>query len=245
MKLTLNTLFLAVLAFLAGAGFMRWWDVSHGIKEAAQLQALFQAEQNTDAVLDVNLQNARLADGVADTENPAQQVQQGSALPSQLSPIHLEGISEVYGKSSGPVAEGENLPAPQTVKSPVDLGGVQGQVPADTDNARQAQQATNLTMIEAPVKARVISSLDAYKAFKQTARGSYPAADFNAEQVVVLESQSNLPDKVFEIAKVAQNGENIVIFYRVNVFGLDKKTNTHSAVKTSKTDLPVVLKQVL
>ena len=37
----------------------------------------------------------------------------------------------------------------------------------------------------------------------------------------------------------------ILVTYRVNVFGLDKKINTHSAVRIAKRDLPIELKQVL
>jgi hypothetical protein len=35
------------------------------------------------------------------------------------------------------------------------------------------------------------------------------------------------------------------VINRVNIFGLDQKTNTHSAVRIDKRDLPVELKQVL
>ena len=100
-------------------------------------------------------------------------------------------------------------------------------------------------MIEVPVKARVISTIEQYKEFKRAARGSYPTTDFETEQVVVLESQSNFPDKVFEVAGVQESADKVVVFYRVNVFGLDQKTNTHSVVKIPKTALPVELKQVL
>ena len=241
MKINLTTLFLFVLAVVAGAGLMRWWDVSHGIKEAAQMQAIFEAQPNTDSVLDVNLQAAQLAEGVAEKEAAPSGPQKGSDLPTQLSPINLEGVSEVYAYKK-PEAKNELAEelASKQAPAPVDLSGVSGQVPAATDNAQQAMPS-NITMIEVPVKARVIATGADYKQFKQTARGSYPAADFDTEQVVVLESQSNLPDKVFEIADVRQ----MVVLYRVNVFGLDEKTNTHSAAKMPKTDLPVVLKQVL
>ena len=77
------------------------------------------------------------------------------------------------------------------------------------------------------------------------ARGKYPTADFSKDYVVVLESNSNLPDKVFEIQDVQEENGKMVIIYRVNIFGLDQKTNTHSAVRIEKRDLPIELKQVL
>ena len=111
--------------------------------------------------------------------------------------------------------------------------------------AQRAADGTSITMIEAPVAVKRIKTLDDYKAFKRTALGSYPVADFAKEEVVVLESQSNLPDKVFEIVSVEPDGDNLKLSYRVNVFGLDKKTNTHSAQKINKTKANIILEQVL
>ena len=100
-------------------------------------------------------------------------------------------------------------------------------------------------MINAPVKARVIKSTADYKKFKQSARGEYPQVDFNKQMVVVLESDSNLPDKVFEIDDVQTQDGHLLVLYRVNIFGLDKKINTHSAKAVQKSVLPLTLKQVL
>ena len=111
--------------------------------------------------------------------------------------------------------------------------------------AQRAADGSNLTLIEAPVGVKRIKTLDEYKAFKTQARGSYPTADFAKEEVVVLESVSNLPDKVFEIVDIAPEGGNLKVRYRVNVFGLDKKINTHSAQKIDKSSLPIILEQVL
>ena len=111
--------------------------------------------------------------------------------------------------------------------------------------AQRAADGSNLTLIEAPVSVKRIKTLDEYKAFKTQARGSYPTADFAKEEVVVLESVSNLPDKVFEIVDIAPEGGNLKVRYRVNVFGLDKKINTHSAQKIDKSSLPIILEQVL
>ena len=53
------------------------------------------------------------------------------------------------------------------------------------------------------------------------------------------------PDKVFEIQDVVEQNGKMVVLYRVNIFGMDKKTNTHSVVRVAKRNLPVELKQVL
>jgi len=111
--------------------------------------------------------------------------------------------------------------------------------------AQRAADGSNMTLIEAPVGVKRIKTLDAYKAFKTQARGSYPTADFAKEEVIVLESTSNLPDKVFEIVEIVPEGGNLKVRYRVNVLGLDKKINTHSAQKISKSSLPIILEQVL
>jgi len=244
MKIKLSTLFIVVLSFALGAGFMRWWDMTQTQKDLAQMQAIFNAQQPADSILTADLRTAELADGVAEENGENDVPQSGTDLPSQLSPIQLEGISEVYGYKK---PEPEEQDFSQTAKKSggvVDLSGAENNVPAATDNARQAM-SSNITMIEAPVKARIIETNEQYKEFKRSARGSYPMADFETEQVLVLESQSNLPDKVFEIAGIEPAGDKMVVLYRVNVFGLDKKTNTHSAVKMDKTDLPIVLEQVL
>ena len=247
MKIKLTTLAIClIVSFLAGAGVMRWWDYSHGKNDLVKMQAIFNTQRPTDSLLAADLKESELAEGIEEKESSKNGPRRGTELPSQLSPIHLEGVSEIYAyKKEADSDLEEQIIARKKYTEPVDLSDAQGKVPAATDNAQQAKMPTNITMIEVPVKARVISSSDDYKDFKRVARGSYPTADFAKEQVLVLESESNLPDKVFEIADVKTGTENIVVLYRVNVFGLDHKTNTHSAVKMPKTDLPVVLQQVL
>ena len=246
MKINLSTLMLFLLTFVAGAALMHWWDMSEGQKDLVQMQAILKAQQTPQEILTADLQHAELAADVAETDTPPVSAQSASDLPSQRTPIHLEGVSEIYTRTN----QGSQTFDPQTLMqkqsaNPIELSNIAGKTPADTDNAKQAQMDTNITMIEVPVKARIIATLDDYKDFKRTARGSYPAADFDTEQVLVLESESNLPDKVFEIADVQITDNGVLVLYRVNIFGLDEKINTHSALKMAKTDLPVVLKQVL
>ena len=63
--------------------------------------------------------------------------------------------------------------------------------------------------------------------------------------VVVLESDSNLPDNVFELVSAENKEGDLVVSYRVNVFRLDKKTNSHTVLPVDKTQNKVQLKQVL
>ena len=100
-------------------------------------------------------------------------------------------------------------------------------------------------MIEAPVRWLVIRNLDEYKAFKKRARGGYPTLDFNKQMLIVLESDSNFPDNIFEIVSAEKQDGALVVSYRVNILGLDKKINSHSVLPVDKTQLPIQLKQVL
>ena len=104
---------------------------------------------------------------------------------------------------------------------------------------------SHITMIVAPVRLLLVRNLDEYKAFKQRARGGYPTVDFAKQMVIVLESDSNFPDKVFEIVSADKQDGALVVSYRVNVLGLDKKINSHAVLPVDKTQLPVQLKQVL
>lgn len=175
--------------------------------------------------------------------DPAPEVKRAVDLPSQLVRSELpEGVV-------APVPAATSAPA-----EPGQAGGKPGVVLSDGQNTvvlgaqRPAQRAADgsaITLIEAPVAYRRIQNLSDYKAFKRTARGSYPAADFTREEVIVLESASNLPDNMFEIVDILPGEETVKILYRVNVFGLAEKVNTHSAKKIVKSQKPLVLEQVL
>ena len=103
----------------------------------------------------------------------------------------------------------------------------------------------HITLIAAPVRLVVINNLDEYKVFKQRARGGYPTLDFAKQKLIVLESDSNLPDNVFEIVSADKQDGSLIVSYRVNVFGLDKKINSHTFIVVDKAPLPVELKQVI
>ncbi|MBO7238269.1 MAG: hypothetical protein J6U96_03130, partial [Elusimicrobiaceae bacterium] len=73
----------------------------------------------------------------------------------------------------------------------------------------------------------------------------YPVVDFNKQMLIVLESDSNFPDNVFEIVSADKQDGALVVSYRVNVLGLNKKINSHTVLAVDKTQLPLELKQVL
>lgn len=235
-KKTLMTAGVLVLVFLAGVATMRIWDAYHAPKPMPAGQM-----PGSDSLLLVDMGDATEPEGIMLVEEP--EYVDDSKVPSQLSKIKMKGLDRVISRS-GTVVE-----APEEEDdSPVVLGNVdRTAVPSATapKPLDPADVKSNMSMIDAPVKARIIKTLEDYKAFKRNARGKYPSADFSKDYIVVLESTSNLPDKVFEIQDVQEQNGKMVVIYRVNIFGLDQKTNTHSAVRIAKRDLPVELKQVL
>lgn len=180
------------------------------------------------------LENASLAAGLQEV---ADNVLKSSAeIPSQL-------VKTAWPE--GMVLASESKPTDEKPAGVVLSDGQNTVVLNAQKPVQRAADGTSITMIEAPVTVKRIKTLAQYKAFKQVARGSYPTVDFAKEEVIALESASNLPDKVFEIVQIAPEGKNLKVTYRVNVFGLDQKTNTHSVQKIKKNSSPVVLEQVL
>ena len=231
-KLVLLWVLTFAAGLVCGGGVMVLWNNAHTPVAARCVTR----DPGTQLLL-AQLEEAGLPDNMQ--EAAADNAPKSSAeLPSQL--VRSDLPEDV-------VLGGEVTMAAETEKpSGVVLSDGQNTVVLNSQRpAQRAADGTSITMIEAPVSVKRIKTLDDYKAFKRVALGSYPAADFAQEEVVVLESQSNLPDKVFEIVSIEPDGENLKLRYRVNVFGLDQKTNTHSAQKISKTSKNIVLEQVL
>ena len=224
-----------VLVFAAGWFSARMW----GSSAAQGLAQNTETPAGSDSLLVVDMQEADEPEGVVAVAEST--YVDDAQIPSQLSKIKVQGIERVVSRT------GDSIDAASQDDGAVMLGDVDrtriqsGLAPVSPKN----EDDSKISMIEAPVQARVIKTLDEYKKFKRTARGKYPEADFAKDYVVVLESTSNLPDKVFEIQDVQENDGKMLVIYRVNIFGLDQKTNTHSAVRMDKTDLPIELKQVL
>lgn len=160
-------------------------------------------------------------------------------VPSQLSKIDLPNVTGIVHRVSA---------EPESVSPTAPVVGAEDK-PVDTMSPlfqeQTGEEESNISMIVLPVKHRVIKTTQQYRDFKTRARGSYPAVDFSKQMLVVLESDSNFPDKAFEIASARVKDGKLEVTYRVNVFGLDKKINTHSVAVVDKTAAPVTLKQVL
>ena len=227
-----------LLAVLVGMALMHAWDIHRPVPvDNAPTEALLETGM-WENVPQVDLQQATEPEGVQAVGDPGEAQ---LATESQLAPIHMPEIQTVISRS-GKTYE------PQEEKSagPVVLGDAQyNTAPAAEKNIPAQEPKSSIVMIAAPVEPLLIKTTEEYKAFKRRARGSYPVANFASEQVLVLESSSNLPDKVFEIQDVQEQDGKLVVTYRVSVFGLDKKTNTHSARVIPKKDVPLELKQVL
>lgn len=234
-----KTALLLVLAFAAGAGVMRWWDTRPAV-QSRQLAAL--GEDSTSVWL-LNMQQATVPQGVQEIKTDDGVVQEVT-IPSQLSKLERPDIQTIIGRSGAVFApDGEDTSQPET-DAVVDLQNVSYKT-LPSAGGDEPETESKISMIEAPVNAKIINALEEYREFKRQARGNYPSVDFKKQQIIVLESASNLPDKAFEIVSVNPGNGKRVVTYRINVFGLDKKTNTHSVIAVEKTDLPLELKQVL
>lgn len=206
---------------------------------SAPAPAVCAASAEPADLLLARLEDAALPQDVTEVQDEQKRLHSASEIPSQLVRTDLPDDIVLGLKPQQP--EGPEKPAGIELNDAQNTVVLQAQKPAN----RVADNSSSITMIEAPVTVKRIQTLDGYKEFKHVARGSYPAADFSKEEVIVLESQSNLPDKAFEIVEIIPGEKEIKVLYRVNLFGLDKKTNTHSAQKISKSKLPAVLEQVL
>ncbi len=228
-----------LLVFLAGIACVRVWDAYQ--KTPALAEAALPAPPQPQSLLLVDMQQATEPEGVVDANEP--QYMDDSTLPSQLSKIKTQDFQHVLSRSGQAIA----VPEGGEASSPVVLGDVNyAALPASAAAQKQtAEEDSKITMFSAPVQTRLIQSTQQYKEFKRTAQGKYPSVDFNKDDVLVLESTSNLPDKVFEIQDVFEENGKMVVTYKVNIFGLNQKTNSHSAVRVDKRDLPLELRQIL
>ena len=237
-----------ILVFLAGMAAMRVWD-AHQRRTAASVPFVLGEEpMDADVLSELNLSEATEPDGVVALGEPGEPQ---LATESNLVPLQLKNVANIISRSGNTYTPDEKLPS---VSRGVDLGDIQynastqavAQAQAEAQAQAPAQEPpSGIVMIAAPVEPLLIKTAEEYKAFKRRARGSYPSANFAKDNVLVLESTSNLPDKVFEIQDVREQNGKMVVTYRVNMFGLNKKTNTHSAVLIKKRDLPLEFKQVI
>ena len=166
-------------------------------------------------------------------------------LPNQMIRAELADIAGIAPKEESLQQKDE-----QALRAPVDLQLSGNEVvrlaAIPGENIAPGEEgAENITLIAAPVRYEVIHNTQEYKEFKRRARGSYPEVDFTKQMLLVLESDSNLPDKVFELVDAKAVDGNLQVTYRVNVFKLDEKINSHTVLPVAKTKDPIELKQVL
>ena len=229
------------LAFVVGVALTQGWHMYR----AREDKALFDTLKESPSVWLMDMENASMPEGVT----PAQEPQEAKVLtvPSQLSKIDLPEVQTVISRSGAeftlPGGEEKNAANPVVVLPTLDDTAVTGGKLAALTPVEAGE--SKISMIEAPVEVQKITSLEQYRQFKRQARGSYPEVDFAKQNILVLQSTSNLPDKVFEIQTVVDEKGKRIITYRVSVFGLNQKTNTHSVAVVDKKDLPLELKQVL
>lgn len=229
-------LMIVVVAFVAGAATMQVWHMHLARRDTALLATL----EDSPSVWMLDMERASSPAG--EQARPERPEPVAAPENSQLSKIDVPEIQTIITRSGDTFSPAEpETVAPVTLPENARTGGLAA-APAQT---QAPASESKISLIEAPVEATLIKSLDEYRQFKRRARGSYPEADFNTQHVLVLESTSNLPDKVFEIIAVKDAADKRVVTYRVSVFGLDKKTNTHSVALVDKSDLPLELKQVL
>ena len=236
-KDTLRLVIFFVLVFLAGLATMRIWDTYRAKKNVDPMPA----KMNTRSLTIVNMEEGVVPDGLVELDEPENQIKE-LTVPSQLSKIDIPEIKTVISRSGRSMEVPENG---ERVLPSMPQHGPQTTVPAAEPTVAPMPQDTKISMISAPVEPTLIKSLEEYRQFKRRARGSYPVVDFKKQDVLVLESASNLPDKAFEIISAREENGKMVVEYRINVFGLDKKTNTHNVVVVLKRNLPLELKQVL
>ncbi len=242
------------LAFCLAIFFVGGWllgRVGHG--SSNEVEQLYTADGESvgifnqipaeDMAAAEAIANASLQEDMMAEEDKKVVREDGKNLPSQIALTDLSDIAGVAPKE-------EEVPeAEESSKKPVDLqltGEEVASVAPQTIPAATADlEDSQITLIAAPVKYYTIQNATEYKAFKNKARGNYPKVDFAKQMLIVLESESNLPDNVFELISADPQQDELLVTYRVNVFKLDKKINSHTVLPVDKTQAPIQLKQVL
>ena len=240
-----------VVAFLLGGWFFKHlplWRSPHG-----EIEELYQKDGEEFGIFD-NIPAEEIAEAEAiaaaalrqeiklpeDIEAEAVR-HDGKVLTSQVNITPREDIAGIVSTASVKKIEDEEE-QPKVLMLDLDGNEVSALVGGTTE---LKEQDTHRTLLQVPVQYILIKNTDEYKTFKTKARGGYPEVDFSKQMLLVLETQGNLPDKVLELDSAEVKEGKLLVKYRVNILGLDKKTNTHTVLPVDKTELPVELKQVL
>ena len=119
----------------------------------------------------------------------------------------------------------------------------------DPDNASisyvedPAIEKETISIINAPVKFEVIKTAADYQKVKKSLFSDFGQIDFSKEMLILVESDGNLNDGFFQIKKIQNTGEQIIVFYSFNIIGANDRVGKISAEKIAKSDLPIVLQQ--
>jgi len=101
------------------------------------------------------------------------------------------------------------------------------------------------TMIKVPVKSDLIKDAAAYNAFKRANPGPYNAkVNFAKEMILFLESASRLSNGFIEIDSSVEQGDKIIVYYRVNIIGTSNRRDVMPYKVLGKSDKKLVLKQI-
>ncbi|MGB2579734.1 hypothetical protein AAIR98_001653 [Elusimicrobium simillimum] len=195
-----------------------------GEVEAVEPDSLpFEPESTASAFENTNF------DGVAEKNKSLMEMIAENEEDRRLRPVYIESL--------------EMTPVPQTplLNDEQSESAVVAEMPGDEELA----QTRSVSMLTAPVDYKIIRTTAEYNKFKTAAKGKYPAVDFNKNAIVVLESKSNLPDNIFEITESRKEDGKDIIDFRVNIFGLDKRTHSHTYKVVGKNIKTVTLNQIL
>lgn len=102
-----------------------------------------------------------------------------------------------------------------------------------------------ITMIKAPAKYEIIQTAADYQRIKDLLSEDLGKIDFSKDMLILVESAGNLNDAFFQIKDIKNTEKEIVVFYVFNIIGAKDRVGKISAQKTSKSNLPIVLQQVL
>ncbi len=235
-------------AFVAGGWFFS--RILVGMGKNSEVLQLYNQDRTAVGIFDEIPENEQ----IQEWQQPGEEIVTGeqtelSVLPSQMLLTDLSEIAGIApkekqqdsGNSPDEVQQETQRPAVEldlTGKEVTSLG-------ARPLPSLPAGEGSKISLIAAPVRHFVIRNTDEYKEFKRRAQGSYPTVDFAKQMLVVLESDSNLPDKVFELIAAEDKDGELLVTYRVNVFGLNEKINSHTVLAIPRTTSDVKLKQVL
>ena len=256
LKITAIVLGLAAV-FCAGGWFFTSLPLG-GDKSSSEVERLYSEDGESFGIFDdIPPEDLAAAQAIAayglnqqvvlPEDSVAAQRRDGTDLPSQISVTDMAdivSIAPIEREEENTDQKDASAEKQPTALAFEQIRGKATIVPGQ-DTLALPEQESKLVMILALVKFFLIKNSDEYKKFKTRARGDYPAVDFSKQMLLVLESDSQLPDNVFEIRSAELKDGKIHVAYSVSLFDLDKKLNTHAVAAVDRSDAEIELEQVL